>query len=298
MAKKLKLGVIGMSDGNGHPYSWSAIFNGFDVDAMRDCPFSGIPTYLEKQNFPEDSLGYLGEVTHIWTQKKEISEHIAKAANIPNVVNNMKDLIGQVDAVLLARDDAENHLKYVAPFLNVGLPVFVDKPFAIKVEHAEEMFRMRQYDSQIFTCSSIKYAEELYLTEEDRENLGKILYVETGLGKYWDTYAIHMLDPLISQLPDRGELLEVKAVKNGEIHQAIVAWENINLYIKLTGEIPTTPYITYYGEKTSLTKEFYDAFSCFKNSLRHFIKQINRKQLLIPTEETLELVKILEWGKL
>jgi len=24
----LKLGVIGMSEGNGHPYSWSAIING------------------------------------------------------------------------------------------------------------------------------------------------------------------------------------------------------------------------------------------------------------------------------
>ena len=24
----LKLGIIGLSEGNGHPYSWSAIFNG------------------------------------------------------------------------------------------------------------------------------------------------------------------------------------------------------------------------------------------------------------------------------
>ena len=32
---KLKLGVIGMSEGNGHPYSWSAIFNGFDREEMK-----------------------------------------------------------------------------------------------------------------------------------------------------------------------------------------------------------------------------------------------------------------------
>ena len=26
----LRIGVIGLSEGNGHPYSWSAIINGFD----------------------------------------------------------------------------------------------------------------------------------------------------------------------------------------------------------------------------------------------------------------------------
>ena len=30
----LKLGVIGLSEGNGHPYSWSAIFNGYDSVEM------------------------------------------------------------------------------------------------------------------------------------------------------------------------------------------------------------------------------------------------------------------------
>ena len=30
MIKELKIGIIGSSDGNGHPYSWSAIFNGYN----------------------------------------------------------------------------------------------------------------------------------------------------------------------------------------------------------------------------------------------------------------------------
>ena len=61
----LKFGVIGMSEGNGHPYSWSAIFNGYDADAMRDCPFPAIPEYLARRRFPGmekiDLAAYLGE---------------------------------------------------------------------------------------------------------------------------------------------------------------------------------------------------------------------------------------------
>jgi len=42
----LKFGVIGMNEGNGHPYSFSAIFNGYDEDALEQCPFSSSKAYL------------------------------------------------------------------------------------------------------------------------------------------------------------------------------------------------------------------------------------------------------------
>ena len=43
----LKLGIIGLSEGNGHPYSWSSIINGgFDEATMADCGYAGIPIYL------------------------------------------------------------------------------------------------------------------------------------------------------------------------------------------------------------------------------------------------------------
>ena len=39
---EIRLAMLGMVDGNGHPYSWSAIFNGYHREAMADCPFAGI----------------------------------------------------------------------------------------------------------------------------------------------------------------------------------------------------------------------------------------------------------------
>ena len=39
----LKLGVTGLSSGNGHPYSWAAIINGYDKSEMAKCPFPVIP---------------------------------------------------------------------------------------------------------------------------------------------------------------------------------------------------------------------------------------------------------------
>ncbi len=45
----LRLGIIGVSEGNGHPYSWSSIFNGFDRKELKKCPYPTIIEYLKKK---------------------------------------------------------------------------------------------------------------------------------------------------------------------------------------------------------------------------------------------------------
>ena len=77
----LKLGIIGLSEGNGHPYSWSAIVNGdYDSKLMADCGYPVIPAYLGANR---DTLGIEGaKVTHIWTQDKALSQHVSKASKI------------------------------------------------------------------------------------------------------------------------------------------------------------------------------------------------------------------------
>ena len=55
----IRLAMLGMVDGNGHPYSWSAMFNGYDVNEMAKCPYAGIPDYLgmeDKATFANPQL--------------------------------------------------------------------------------------------------------------------------------------------------------------------------------------------------------------------------------------------------
>lgn len=294
---KLKLGVIGMSEGNGHPYSWSAIFNGLNETHMKDCPFPVIPQYLAKQKFPEDSLGHLGEVTHVWCQQQQMAEHIAASSNIARVVTNMEDMIGSIDALLLARDDAENHYEMALPFLTAGIPVFIDKPFAISVSEAEKMWASQQKPNQIFSCSSLRYANELLLTNEERESIGEIKLVEGSIMKKWETYGIHILEPVVAQIPGRGKLRQVKSTGSGHQKQVLVQWENVSGYFKTTGDIPSPLEIKFFGTKGNITKTFSDSFNAFKNSLAEFINVVHHPELNIPKEETLELVTILEKGR-
>jgi hypothetical protein len=293
---RLRFGMIGMSEGNGHPYSWSAIFNGYEPAFMKDCPFPVIPGYLAKQKFPEDGLGHLGQVTQVWCQEKKMAEHISAASNIEHIAANIEDMIGHVDAVLLARDDAEKHYEMALPFLKAGLPIFIDKPLAVKISEAEKIWAAQQFGNQVFSCSSLRYADELMLSAVEREMIGEICMVEGAVMKKWETYGIHILEPVLCQIPGRGRLKAVKSIGNPPQKQVLVQWDKVIGCFKTTGELPTSLEIKFYGTRGNITKTFSDSFNAFKNSLAEFVNVIHNPEQNIPCNETEELVTILEQG--
>ncbi len=100
---EISFAMLGMVNGNGHPYSWSAIFNGYDPVEMAKCPYADIPVYLNKQ--PKETLRIPNaRVTHIWTDDPSDARLVAKASLIPHIVKTPEEVIGKVDAVIIATD--------------------------------------------------------------------------------------------------------------------------------------------------------------------------------------------------
>lgn len=292
----LKIGIIGLSEGNGHPYSWAAIFNGYHVDYMADCPYPVIPEYLAKQEFPRDAIPH-ARVTHIWTQDKQISRHVQQASNIDYVVDQMEDLIGEVDAVLLARDDPENHYDMSKPFLEAGLPIYIDKPLATNLIDARRMLDLQQYEGQLFSCSALRYAKEFRLTPELLDGIGKIKFVDATIPKSWTKYAVHIIEPVLGLIPERGKVEKVTNHGEGELHLTHTRWKNdINAIFKVMGTIKCPLSIRVFGDKGYKELIFKDTYAAFKQSLIAFLKSVRTKTVNIPREETLEIVEIIEKG--
>ena len=295
MNKDIKLAIIGMSPGNGHPYSWSAICNGYEPKEMEKCPFPVIPKYLSKQKWPESSISNV-TISHIWTQNLKISDHIAKSTFIPNIVENLESLIDQVDGVLLARDDSENHLEMAKPFLKAGLPIFIDKPFAYNLKDANAMLELQKYNNQIFTCSATRFSDDLLLSSGEHRKIGRVNYVEGSIQKSWDKYSVHLIEPIVRSIKDRGDLIDVIPIKNNSITKVQIKWSNLSGIISSYGNYNVPMEIKYFGKSKMVIKNMNDTFSSFKKSLSIFIKNINDKSNIIPRSETLEIVKIIEQG--
>lgn len=293
----LKLGVIGLSEGNGHPYSWSAIFNGYDPVEMEHCGFPVIPRYLEKQRFPEDCIPMV-KVSHVWAQDAAVAGQIARAARIPNVVEHFTDLIGEVDGVLLARDDAENHLAFALPFLRAGVPIYVDKPLALSRHDAELMFAAQHYAGQLFCCSALRYARELLLSEEDRRSIGHIRAIHALTPKSWEKYAVHVIEPALNLIPGRGLIRSSSAWPNGNARTLSVVYANgTQLHIHSAGDIAAPLSLRVIGSVGWKDLHFRDAFTSFKSALEAFVQTIQQKRPVIAEAFTLEVVDLIEAGR-
>ncbi|MDZ7809367.1 MAG: Gfo/Idh/MocA family oxidoreductase [Arhodomonas sp.] len=144
-----------------------------------------------------------GRVVSVWTQNPEVSQHVARACRIPSIAMHMEDLIGKTDAILLARDDAENHLEHARPFLDEGLPVYIDKPFATSIADFESLYAHERFAGQIFTCSALRYSEDWAPTAQDWALIGELRHVHAVTPKSWRKYAVHIIEPVLKLLASR-----------------------------------------------------------------------------------------------
>jgi len=246
--KEIKFGVIGLSEGNGHPFSWSAIINGhFDEKAMAECGFPVIGEYL---GVNRPTLGIEGaKVTHVWTQERAVSEKIAAASLVENVAENLEDMIGNVDAVLLARDDAENHVQMAKPFLDASVPIFIDKPLAVTQEDLNYFIEQNGKGKLFMSCSSMRYAAESQSARMEMGALGEI-ELATCIGKKdWLKYGVHMLEGLFA-LMDDPKAVAVKHISKS--HKDIVHVEfdtRLLATVHLFYDIAPTFQISLFGQK-------------------------------------------------
>lgn len=293
----LKLGVIGLSSGNGHPYSWSAIFNGYDPVAMEDCGFPVIPRYLEQQQFPKDAIAE-AQVTHVWAQDKGIASHIAKAALIDNVVDHYTDMIGKVDGVLLARDDAETHYEFAAPFLNAGIPIYIDKPLALSVTEAQQLINLQQYPGQLFSCSALRYAKEFKLSESELAQLGRLRHIHATVPKDWDKYAVHVIEPLLMLAKERGTIVHTQAWRNkGATTLAVEFSEGLQVLVSTLGSSTAPLALRVMGDSGWKDLFFQDTYFAFKSTLFDFVQGIIHKDVRIETELMFEVIELIEAGR-
>lgn len=279
MTQALRLGVIGLSDGNGHPYSWSAIFNGYDQAAMESCGFPVIPRYLEKQTFPDDAIAGV-QVTHVWTQDNSLSAHVARAARIQNICRRPEDMLAAVDGVLLARDDAETHFEFARPFLDAGLPIYIDKPIALSLTELDRLYSHQQYAGQIFTCSALRYASELQLDAASCDEIGPVRALHAVTPKDWNRYAVHVIEPALALLGDQGSVVASRVARTGgDGAELAVTWQSgVSANFAAMGSGVSSPLaLRVMGENGWRDLVFRDTFFAFRAALGDFVAGIRAK---------------------
>ncbi|HOJ38405.1 MAG TPA: Gfo/Idh/MocA family oxidoreductase [Ignavibacteriales bacterium] len=287
----ISIGMIGESEGNGHPYSFSCIINGFDKDKFNRKDWPNIYNYL-LENSVKEKIGFDdAKVTHVWCPVYDNAVKIAEACNIANTVKNLEELL-VCDAIIIARDDWETHFPIAKIFLLNDKFVFVDKPLTLNNDELE-FFKSYINNGKLFSCSALRYADEL------NTNIPDINLVDTIIGttiKNWDKYAIHIIEPILSKY-------------DLEIYRIEKLFSNDCLEIRFLHNDKNITFIFYVVKKFKFPflkfevladrtyhYELNNHYKAFKNTLRIFIDMIKNKTVPIQFGNTKKILSTIILG--
>ena len=267
MVDPIKLGIIGINEGNGHPFSFSAIINGFDHDGMKDSGWDVIYEYLISRHASE--FGFAGvQVTHAWTQDPEQTSRLARASKIPHVVADIDDMLDAVDGVIIARDDYETHFPLSKKFLEKGKFVFIDKPLSLDVTELA-FFRNYLEDAKLMSCAGARYARELDEIRAGIDRFGEIKLIRGTVVNGMEKYGIHMLDGIFGVTGF--QVKSVSCFQAKHTSMMIKNEDNSLIYIDALGSSAKTLQFDFWSDKKRFHAETNDNFTMFRRLLADFI---------------------------
>jgi hypothetical protein len=140
----------------------------------------------DKEQFVEGAkivIGCAGESKLSPERIKGFTEQMTKFG-VP-LVDKPTDMIGKVDGMLIEAVDGTVHYERAKPFLEAGIPCYVDKPYACSLDDAKKIAELAAKKKlPLFSSSSLRYAPEVveFVANANRGKLvGCVVYSPASL---------------------------------------------------------------------------------------------------------------------
>ena len=203
--RSLVIGIIGAE--NTHTIGYGQVFN------------------IEKK-FPGVELKY------VWGETEEFAKKAMKEGNIPFMVKDPKEMLGKINALIVDHRHPKYHLDAARPFVEAGIPTFIDKPFCYRVSEGEKFLEMaRQKGTPVTSYSSIAQSAATFDMKKQVQEMGEfnnvVRYGPADLDSPYGGiffYGVHLVQPLMYIFGD--DIVRVKVTRNGSKGSASLLYKN------------------------------------------------------------------------
>jgi len=192
--KKVRVGIIGAE--NSHTVNFGRMFN---VDKK----FPGV------------------EVVAVWGETDEFAKSAAERGSIPRIVKEQSQLLGMIDALIIDHRHAKYHAAAAIPFIEAGIPTFIDKPFTYRVQEAQNLLDLAEKHKTPITCLSGlgigPGVDDMAAQVSEMDEIGPILVtgpadVDSKYGGIF-FYAVHFVERMFKVFGD--DVVSVRATRHG-----------------------------------------------------------------------------------
>ena len=138
----MRIGIIGTE--NSHAMAFARAIN--------------LPDENGKERFPGV------RVVGVFGPDIESAQKIIDETGVDFLADRPADFLGKVDAMIVTSRKGSVHYQYSKPFLEAGLPMFIDKPFTVNLEEAKELAEISEKKGvPIAGGSGCKFAYDVVL---------------------------------------------------------------------------------------------------------------------------------------
>jgi predicted dehydrogenase len=110
------------------------------------------------------------EVVGVYSDTREAAEKLNVEFGV-HVMDDYSEAVGKIDGLIITARHGDNHYKYAKPYIDSGIPMFIDKPITINEDEAVEfMRRLRDKNIRISGGSSLKQDVFVRQLRQDAEN--------------------------------------------------------------------------------------------------------------------------------
>ena len=80
------------------------------------------------------------QVMGVYSEYEGAAEALRDTYGVP-VMENYDDFVGQLDGVIINARHGGDHYRFAKPYLNDGIPIYIDKPITVSEEDARDFYR-------------------------------------------------------------------------------------------------------------------------------------------------------------
>lgn len=232
---------------------------------------------------------------------ERISEYVAQLQGYGvDVVDDPQELLGRVDGVLIESVDGSVHLERALPFIQAGVPTWIDKPFTTSVEDATRLLDAADAKGvPLFSASALRYTPELTEVLAGAQEFGAVIGADTygpaiehprNPGLF--NYGVHAVEMLF-QLMGTG-CRTVRSVHQEGVDLVVGTWDDGRVgTVRGTRSGPYAFGFTAFCEKAVVPRSV-DGSYYYRELLRRMVEMFQSGRSPLSRQELLEPVAFQE----
>lgn len=214
------------------------------------------------------------------------------------IINEPEQMLGKIDAAMITCRDGKYHAKYARPFIEAGLPVFIDKPFTVDAQEALELVQLaKEKNSLMVGGSAVKSSYDILMlknaVEKDRSSVkgGNMVAPVSMKNEYsgFYFYASHLAEMCLNTFGYSPKAVTAK--ENNDNVVAMVEYENYTVSLLFASGIAK-----YFGQVVNadgIYSREVDISIIYKHECEEFANMLRNGKMKYSYEELIKPVYLL-----